>query len=120
MAPKNDHGMLEGGGYGSEMLRESTPENSGQEESPQLKKFAQNGDVVGICVSGGLDSKTVALKLRLAGVQVKCFTADIGQPDEDDISDVVKKMDPCGVETVIVDLKKDIAEAAFEAIACQA
>ena len=31
----------------------------------------ENGDVVGICVSGGLDSKTVALRLRLAGVKVK-------------------------------------------------
>ena len=31
----------------------------------------ENGDVVGICVSGGLDSKTVALRLRLAGVKVE-------------------------------------------------
>jgi len=91
-----------------------------QKESPLLKKLVDNKDVVGICVSGGLDSKTVALRLRLAGVQVKCFTADIGQPDEDDISDVVKKMDPCGVKTIIVDCKKEMAEAAFEAIACQA
>jgi argininosuccinate synthase len=85
-----------------------------------LQKLKANGDVVGICVSGGLDSKTVALKLRHAGVQVKCFTADIGQPDEDDISDVVKKMDPCGVKTWIVDLKTEIAEAAFECVAAQA
>jgi len=88
-------------------------------ESEILKKYVANGDVVGICVSGGLDSKTVALRLRLAGVKVKCFTADIGQPDEEDISDVVKKMAPCGVETFIVDLKNEIAEGAFEAIASQ-
>lgn len=88
-------------------------------ESEILKRYVANGDVVGICVSGGLDSKTVALRLRLAGVKVKCFTADIGQPDEDDINDVVKKMAPCGVETFIVDLKNEIAEGAFEAIACQ-
>lgn len=85
-----------------------------------LKSYVDNGDVVGICVSGGLDSKTVALRLRKANVKVKCFTADIGQPDEDDINDVVKKMAPCGVDTVVVDLKNEIAEAAFEAIACQA
>jgi argininosuccinate synthase len=29
-------------------------------------------------------------------------------------------MDPCGVKTTVVDLKAEIAEAAFEAIACQA
>ena len=34
------------------------------------KAQVENGDVVGICVSGGLDSKTVALRLRLAGVKV--------------------------------------------------
>merc|ERR1712226_1354483 len=49
-----------------------------------------------------------------------CFTADIAQPDEENINDVVDKMAPCGVETFVVDLKDDIAEGAFEAIACQA
>lgn len=36
--------------------------------SPRVLQV-ENGDVVGICVSGGLDSKTVALRLRLAGVK---------------------------------------------------
>jgi len=89
-------------------------------ESEILKGYVDSGDMVGICVSGGLDSKTVALRLRKAGVKVKCFTADIAQPDEEDINDVIKKMEPCGVETIIVDLKDDIAEGAFEAIACNA
>merc|ERR1719440_543714 len=34
--------------------------------------------------------------------------------------DIPKKMAPCGVETVVVDLKADIAEGAMEAIATQA
>ena len=34
-----------------------------------MLRYVENGDVVGICVSGGLDSKTVALRLRLAGVK---------------------------------------------------
>jgi argininosuccinate synthase len=89
-------------------------------ESPILKSYIENGDVVGICVSGGLDSKTVALRLRLAGVKVKCFTADIGQPDEEDINDIPKKMAPCGVETFLVDCKEEIAEGAFESIAAHA
>mmetsp|Transcript_79136 Transcript_79136/g.149275 ORF Transcript_79136/g.149275 Transcript_79136/m.149275 type:complete len:432 (-) Transcript_79136:503-1798(-) len=89
-------------------------------ESPLLQELKKNGDVVGICVSGGLDSKTVALRMVKAGVKVKCFTADLGQPDEEDVNDVIKKMAPCGVETIVMDLKKDMAEAAFECIACQA
>jgi argininosuccinate synthase len=89
-------------------------------DSAQLKEYAKNGEVVGICVSGGLDSKTVALRMKKAGVKVKCFTADIGQPDEEDVNDVIKKMAPCGVETTVVDCKKEMAEAVFEAVACQA
>jgi|EP00427_Karlodinium_veneficum_P028092 argininosuccinate synthase len=89
-------------------------------KSDILQGFADKGDVVGICVSGGLDSKTVALRLVKAGVKVKCFTADLGQPDEENVQDVIKKMAPCGVETTVVDLKDDMAEAAFECIACQA
>jgi len=68
---------------------------------------------VGICVSGGLDSKTVTTRLREAGVEVMCFTADLAQPDETDISGVVDKMKPTGAETFVVDLKEAMAEACF-------
>jgi argininosuccinate synthase len=40
----------------------------------------------------------------------------LAQPDETDIQDVARKMAPCGVETVIVDLKKEMAEACFDTI----
>ena len=36
------------------------------------------------------------------------------------MQDVVKKMAPCGVETIVVDLKQEIAEGAYEAVAAQA
>jgi len=75
---------------------------------------------LGACVSGGLDSKTIAMCLREAGCEVLCFTADLAQPDETDINDVAKKMAPCGVKTIVVDLKKPMAEACFDAIKAQA
>jgi argininosuccinate synthase len=75
---------------------------------------------VGICVSGGLDSRTVARKLVECGVDVACFTADLAQPDEKDINDIPKKMAPCGVDTVIVDCKDAMAETCFTAIKAQA
>ena len=78
------------------------------------------GRKVGVCVSGGLDSKTIAMRLREAGATVVCFTADLGQPDEKDIRDVAKKMAPCGVETIIVDVKKEMAEACFRTITAEA
>ena len=71
------------------------------------------GRKIGICVSGGLDSKTIATRLREAGADVPCFTADLGQP-------VQKKMEPCGVKTVIVDVRKPMAEACFQTIKAQA
>lgn len=75
---------------------------------------------IGICVSGGLDSRTIARKLVELGIDVLCFAADLGQPDEDDINRIRERMKPCGVETMIVDLKQDMAQACFDAIKAQA
>ncbi|MFT3927562.1 MAG: argininosuccinate synthase [Myxococcales bacterium] len=78
------------------------------------------GHKVGICVSGGLDSKTVTTRLKKAGADVLCFTANLAQPDEKDVNDIKTKMAPTGAETVIVDLRKEMAEAAFMALKSQA
>jgi len=85
-----------------------------------MKLADLKGRKAGICVSGGLDSRTVAKTLVESGVDVVCFTADLAQPDEADINDVVEKMAPCGAPTFVVDLKQEMAEACFEVIACQA
>ncbi len=79
-----------------------------------------DGEKLGICVSGGLDSRSVTRKLIDLGIDVIGFTADLAQPDEDDINNVAAKMAPCGAETVIVDLKESMAEACFEVIKAQA
>ncbi len=78
------------------------------------------GEKLGVCVSGGLDSKTVALRLREEGLDVLGFTADLAQPDESDISDVARRMATTGTETIIVDLKNEMAEACFMMIKAQA
>jgi len=75
---------------------------------------------VGLCVSGGLDSRTLAKRLLELGVDVTCFAADLGQPDEQDINDIRRRMALCGAETVIVDLKLPMAEACFEVLMAQA
>ncbi len=78
------------------------------------------GKKVGLCVSGGLDSRTLARKLRDLDIDVVCFTADLGQPDETDIEDIRTRMAPCDVDTEIVDLKADMADACHEVLKCQA
>jgi len=78
------------------------------------------GKKVGVCVSGGLDSKTVCKRLVEEGLEVLAFSADLGQPDESDINNVRERMATCGVETVIVDLKEAMAEGCFDAVQAQA
>ena len=68
----------------------------------------------------GLDSKTIARKFVDLGIEVVCFSADLAQADEADIQDVVTKMAPCGVDTILVDLKDEMAAACFEMIKAQA
>ncbi len=78
------------------------------------------GKTVGACVSGGLDSRTIAKVMVEEGVNVVAFSADLGQPDEKNINDIRKRMAPCGVDTVIVNLKDAMAEACFQVIEAQA
>jgi argininosuccinate synthase len=78
------------------------------------------GLTVGACVSGGLDSRTIAKVMVEAGVKVVAFSADLGQPEENNINDIKKRMAPCGVDTVIIDLKEAMAEACFQVVEAQA
>ena len=71
-----------------------------------MKLEELKGKTVGVCVSGGLDSKTICCVLLDAGVKVKAFSANVGQPDEKDINDIKKRMAPTGVDTTIVDEKR--------------
>ncbi len=79
-----------------------------------------DGEKIGICVSGGLDSKSVTARLIEAGLDVVGFTADLAQPDESDIQDVARRMAPTGAETRIVDLKDAMAKAAMLVVKAQA
>ena len=85
-----------------------------------MKLADLKGKTVGVCVSGGLDSKTICCVLKDAGVKVKAFSANVGQPDEKDINDIKKKMAPTGVQTTIVDVTKEMADICFETVKCQA
>lgn len=76
---------------------------------------------VAAAVSGGLDSCTIVRWLTDNGVKVICFTSDLGQPDEPDLSAVQQRLLACGaVEAVIVEGKDKMAEAGCLAIQAQA
>jgi argininosuccinate synthase len=78
------------------------------------------GEKIGICVSGGLDSRTITKKLTEMGVKALCFTADLDQPDESDIRHVRGRMAECGADTAIINLKNEMAAACFQVLKAQA
>ena len=85
-------------------------------EAAELK-----GSTVMVAVSGGLDSCTIAHWLSRRGVKVVGYTADLGQPDEENIEDVRERMLACGAsEMIVADLRREIAEAGFRLIQANA
>ena len=79
------------------------------------------GKTVGAAVSGGLDSCTITKWLVDNGVKVVCFTADLGQPDERNVSEIRERMLACGAEdAIIVDAKDALAAEGIRLIQCQA
>ena len=79
------------------------------------------GKTVGAAVSGGLDSCTITRWLVDNGVNVVCFTADLGQPDEENMGEICERMLACGAqEAVIVDAKDELAMAGIKVIQSQA
>lgn len=75
------------------------------------------GQTVLMAVSGGLDSCTITHWLTEHGVDVVAYTADLGQPDEDDIEDVRTRMLASGAREMIVDdLRDAIARTGFELV----
>lgn len=80
-----------------------------------------SGATVAIAASGGLDSCTITRWLVAHGVEVVSLTADLGQPDEDDIEDAAERMRVSGAsEAVIVDAKESLARAGLEVLQAQA
>lgn len=71
------------------------------------------GKTIALASSGGLDSCTIARWLTDHGVNVLSITAEIGQPDEENVEDIKTRMLAAGViDAILVDLKEELAEAA--------
>ena len=81
----------------------------------------QNVTLLGGAVSGGLDSCTATHWLSSKGFSVYCFTADLGQPDEESLDAVSDRMLACGADgAAIVAGKAALAEAGLKVVQAQA
>lgn len=79
------------------------------------------GERVGIAFSGGLDTSVAVAWMRAKGAVPCCYTADIGQYDEPDISGVPARALQYGAELArAVDCRRELVEEGLAAMACGA
>jgi argininosuccinate synthase len=79
------------------------------------------GERVGIAFSGGLDTSVAVAWMRAKGAIPCCYTADIGQYDETDISGVPDRARQYGAELArSVDCRRELVEEGFAALVCGA
>jgi argininosuccinate synthase len=86
-----------------------------------MKAQDLKGKTVAFAGSGGLDSCTITRWLTDQGVQVVCFTADLGQPDEEDTEAIHQRMLLAGAaDFVLLPAREAISEVGLKVIQSQA
>ena len=79
------------------------------------------GQKVGIAFSGGLDTSAALLWMRKKGALPYAYTANLGQPDEDDYNTIPKKAMEYGAENArLIDCRQQLAHEGIAAIQCGA
>ncbi len=76
---------------------------------------------MGIAFSGGLDTSAALLWMRKKGAVPYAYTANLGQPDEDDYNAIPKKAMEYGAENArLIDCRQQLAHEGIAAIQCGA
>nr|WP_208609378.1 argininosuccinate synthase [Moraxella canis] len=79
------------------------------------------GKKVGIAFSGGLDTSAALLWMKQKGAEPYAYTANLGQPDEDDYNAIPNKATQYGaVKARLVDCRLQLAQEGVAAIQCGA
>jgi argininosuccinate synthase len=79
------------------------------------------GHKVGIAFSGGLDTSAALLWMRQKGAIPYAYTANLGQPDEDDYEAIPRKAMEYGAEKArLVDCRTQLANEGIAALQCGA
>ena len=76
---------------------------------------------VGIAFSGGLDTSAALLWMKLKGALPYAYTANLGQPDEDDYDAIPRKAMEYGAQNArLIDCRSQLAHEGIAAIQCGA
>jgi argininosuccinate synthase len=79
------------------------------------------GERVGIAFSGGLDTSVAVAWMREKGAIPCAYTADLGQPDEPDLSSVPDRATEYGAEIArLVDCREELVHEGLVALQCGA
>ena len=79
------------------------------------------GQTVMLAASGGLDSCTITHWLQSQGLEVVSYTANLGQPDEERVQDIGRRMRACGAaEAILDDRREAICRAGIQLVQAQA
>ena len=89
--------------------------------SNTILQHLPKGQKVGIAFSGGLDTSAALLWMRQKGAVPYDYTANLGQPDEDDYNAIPRKAMEYGAENArLVDCRAQLAHEGIAAIQCGA
>ncbi|TCP96482.1 argininosuccinate synthase [Cricetibacter osteomyelitidis] len=89
--------------------------------SNTILQHLPKGQKVGIAFSGGLDTSAALLWMRQKGAVPYAYTANLGQPDEDDYNAIPRKAMEYGAENArLIDCRKQLAHEGIAAIQCGA
>lgn len=79
------------------------------------------GQQVGIAFSGGLDTSAALIWMRLKGAVPYAYTADIGQPDEDDYESIPRQALEYGAQDArLIDCRAQLVAEGIAALQCGA
>ncbi|MBJ7223376.1 MULTISPECIES: argininosuccinate synthase [unclassified Brenneria] len=86
-----------------------------------ILKHLPVGQRIGIAFSGGLDTSAALLWMRQKGAVPYAYTANLGQPDEDDYDEIPRRAMEYGAENArLIDCRKQLVAEGIAAIQCGA
>ena len=89
--------------------------------SNTILQHLPKGEKVGIAFSGGLDTSAALLWMRQHGAIPCAYTANLGQPDEEDYEAIPRKAKEYGAEMArLIDCRTHLAQEGIAAIQCGA
>ncbi len=85
------------------------------------RSLPPEGTPIGLAFSGGLDTRAAVAWMSRRGLDVRCYTADLAQPDEDDPTAIPPIALAHGAGTArLIDCRQRLVQEGLDAVRCAA